>query len=601
MQEVTSPTSSAATTFDQMRTSALVDTTSQSRAFSDFLGLMSRSSTSTSSQGLVSQINSVQDLNTRQDVLAQAGIMVAAAAPVVAVATAATETAAAEATVNPTTVSGPLASTTQAATTSKNSKSKSSAKSSKDLNEDASAAKNAAVSRTAFEEAKPLLLKAGLTEAEIADLSTRVQAGTLTWGQLVQTVGTHMTGSKQGVQLSASETTEMQSLFQRLGFATDISAQMAQSVAKGDGLKVLSSIQNKLSTMSDDTSLDLDKGELATFFKALNLPTGTAAKLTQLLGSESTVADMKNALATMGQAMQDQRAKNAASDTELAKNLGKIMEKDVAKSARDTTQNTTQTTASSSEPKVQFELKTKDTNDTGWFDQRQKNQQKTSDDVWRSFVAKVRTDESGTQQSTTTAAQGSLSANAATTAKDALDAASRSAQSTAAQQGKTSSTAQAKAYEKVAAPKVLDQVSEAMLKDLGQGRKQLTIQLDPENLGKVQVMLQVKGKEVNAVLQAEDSQTATMLASNLESIKKTLEDQGLTVQNLEVQAGLTSRQDQQAAFSADQHNQAQQQQEMSRVFSQLRMMREESDGMALDMQNTDMQAILADQGLHIIA
>ena len=115
-------------------------------------------------------------------------------------------------------------------------------------------------------------------------------------------------------------------------------------------------------------------------------------------------------------------------------------------------------------------------------------------------------------------------------------------------------------------------------------------------------MLQVKGKEVSAVISAEDSSTAAMLNSNMEGLKKSLEDKGLTVQHMEVQTGLASRQDQQASFNADQHNQqAQEQQDMSRIFSQLRAMRSDSSSGALDMQNANMQAILADQGLHIIA
>ena len=50
-----------------------------------------------------------------------------------------------------------------------------------------------------------------------------------------------------------------------------------------------------------------------------------------------------------------------------------------------------------------------------------------------------------------------------------------------------------------------------------------------------------------------------------------------------------------------QHNQAQERQELSRLFSQLRMMRDDGADMAPDMHNMHMQAILADQGLHIIA
>lgn len=71
---------------------------------------------------------------------------------------------------------------------------------------------------------------------------------------------------------------------------------------------------------------------------------------------------------------------------------------------------------------------------------------------------------------------------------------------------------------------------------------------------------------------------------------------------MQVQTGLSSRQDQQAAFNANQHNQQaqEQQQDMSRVLSQLRMMR--ADGRhGPGYANTNMQAILADQGLHLIA
>lgn len=555
MQEVTSTKISTATVFDQLRSGVLVDTSSQSRAFADFLGLSSQTGGQAALQSLGTQINNVLDQTVRTDALQNDAASTLASGSTV----------------------------TQARQTMADS--------------GLGAAKNSPVSREAFEEAKPVLAKAGLTDSEIADLSTRVQAGALTWGQLVQSLGSHMTGAKKAMSLSASETADMQSLFQRLGFAGNVAAQMAQSVAQGDGLKVLSSIQNKLSTMPDDTSLGLDKGELATFFKALRLPASAASKLTQLLGSESTVADMKAALASMSQAMQDQRAKTGASDAELAKGLAKVMEKDVAKSARDASQSTTQTGSDTSGGQVGFELKTKDKNDTGWFSQHEKNQQKTSDDVWKSFLSKVRADDSPGQS-------GALSGSQVgqTSAKDALEAlAGKTAQAAGVQQGKAETAAPAKAYEKVAAPKVLDQVSEAMLKDLGQGRRQLTVQLDPENLGKVQVMLQVKGKEVAAVITAEDADTAAMLTANMENLRKTLEDQGLTVQNMEVQTGLASRQDQQAAFNAEQHNQAQERQELSRLFSQLRMLRGDAGELAPDVQNVDMQAILADHGLHLIA
>jgi len=302
MQEVTSTETKTSTIFDQLRASVLVDTSSKSRAFSDFLGLMTQSD----AQGATAQTSAALETTPSvsvplvENAPVQADVATAASAANTAAntASAAADTAAA---------------TVATAKDTLNAKVRQSSSES-----GASTAKNAPVSREAFEQAKPLLLKAGLTDAEMADLAARVQAGTLTWGQLVQNLGSHMTGAKKTVTLSASESADLQTLFQKLGFASDVSSQMVKSVAEGDGLKVLSSVQGKLATMQDDSSLDLDKNQLKTFFKAMNLPAETTAKLTQLLGSESTVADMKNAMAQISQAMQDQRAKTTASDTELA-------------------------------------------------------------------------------------------------------------------------------------------------------------------------------------------------------------------------------------------------------------------------------------------
>jgi flagellar hook-length control protein FliK len=615
MQEVTSTETKTSTIFDQMRASVLVDTSSKSRAFSDFLGLMTQSGT----QGAPQQSFAAPDA------APPASVPLVESAPVVQTATA-TTTATASAASAANAASGTAANAANAAASTANTAAETAhaaadvatatvstakdtlnAKIRQNASESgASAAKNAPVSREAFEQAKPLLRKAGLSDTEMADLAARVQAGTLTWGQLVQNLGSHMTGAKKAVALSASERTDLQAMFQKLGFASDAASEMVKSAAKGDGLTVLSSVQNKLATLQDDSSLDMDKNQLKTFFKAMNLPAETAAKLTQLLGPESTVADMKNAMAQISQALQDQRAKTTASDTELAKDLGKIMVKDAAKHARDITQTVTKAAGGTSEAQVGFELKTKDANDMSWFDQREKTPEqkasdKASDDAsWRSFTSKVRAEETAPQNA---AASSQQSAQAAATAKESssLEALARAGQNANVQQGKAETAQQAKTLERPAAPKVLEQVTEAMLKDLGQGRKQLTIQLDPENLGKAQVILQVKGKEISAMIQVEDAQTASMLSASMDSLKKTLEDQGLTVQNLEVQTGLASRQDQQAAFNADQHNQAQERQELSRLFSQLRMMRDDFGDMAPDMQNMHMQAILADQGLHIIA
>jgi flagellar hook-length control protein FliK len=579
MQEV-SATKSIADRFDQLRTSALVDTSSQARAFSDFLGLLSQ----TGQSGLLSSSNSRS--NSSQDLSPYLGagqqIDTSAGTSTLVQTTPSTTTQPQTATQSP-------AATTTTTTQSRQSSS------------DASlASRNTPVTRESFEEAKPLLAKAGLSDREIEELSAKAQAGSLTWGQLVQSLGSHMSGGKQSVKLSNEESLSLQTMFQKLGFSQDAAGKLVQSMSAGQGQNVLAAVMSKLSSMDADSTPGLSKDELSAFFKALRVPQGTADKLTAALGENSTAAQLKNALGNGAAAVQEQFAKTSANDADLAKSLSKIMDKDVAKAARDAESAAGKSGQDSGEPKIAYELKTKDKNDTSFFDQHEKSQQqKSSSDSWRDFLAKVRTDDSAVAQSAASQQAGVKSA--LQDAGSVRTAAATGLTTQLAAQGKAETTQQAKAYDKVQAPKVLDQVTEAMLKDLGQGRKQLTVTLDPEDLGRVQVMLQVKGKEVNAVIHAENAETANLLSSQMQNIRKSLEDQGLTVQNLDVQTGLASSQQQQQYYSAEEHNQAQERQEMSKLMSQLRLLRTDSSDMAQDVQNTDVQAIFADHSLHLIA
>ncbi len=596
MQEVPAIKTVSSDPFEQLRSAALVDTSSQAKAFSDFMGLLARSGQdkpATAPQPARAEASLFAD-----GAQAQAPAQAVPAAP--RVETVSSEPVRVAVDSSGASAPSPLVQSTTAAavntqarqagssTSSGSSGSASSAGSESRL----SSAKNAPVSREAFEEMRPVLAKAGLSEREIEDLASRVQAGTLTWGKLVHTLAGTMAGAKKPVELSASQAQGMASLFQKLGFSSEQAQGMVLDVAKGEGLKVLSNIQQKLATLPEGMTLSLDKQELQGLFKALRLPQDSAAKLAQFMEGERTVADMKSALNQLGQALQEQRAKGNAADTDIAKAIGRIMDKDVAKAGRDASQTTGQAQADSSTPHLTYEMKAKDRNDTSWFDQREKKQGKAEDGSWRDFLNKVRPEAEAQAQARTTQAG----------ARESLDAlGSRNASLQAAQQGRAEAAQQAKPFDKVAAPRMLDQVQEAMLKDLGQGRKQLTLNLDPESLGKLQIMLQVRDKDVNAVLRAEDADTARMLTAQLDTIKKTLEDQGLKVQSLEVQTGLSGGAGQQAQFSADQHNQAQERQELSRIFSQLRMLRADGSDVARDMHNEGVQAIIAERGLHIVA
>jgi len=108
---------------------------------------------------------------------------------------------------------------------------------------------------------------------------------------------------------------------------------------------------------------------------------------------------------------------------------------------------------------------------------------------------------------------------------------------------------------------VLRQVESGMLRNLGQGANRLTLNLTPDELGSVTVMLTVKDKDVQAVIRAETPEAAKILSENMVRVRESLEQQGLKVSKLDVQTSLAQQQDQSAWQGASQHNEARRQQE----------------------------------------
>ncbi|MFP5259338.1 MAG: flagellar hook-length control protein FliK [Acidobacteriota bacterium] len=140
---------------------------------------------------------------------------------------------------------------------------------------------------------------------------------------------------------------------------------------------------------------------------------------------------------------------------------------------------------------------------------------------------------------------------------------------------KTSATGQqAKTYDPALAARIARQVETGILKNIGQEAKQLTVKLNPEELGPLQVTLSVKDKEVRAVITADNADAAAVLQEQAAKIKQHLEDQGFKVSKLDVQTGLA--QDNQAAWdSPERHNEAREQRAaMDRMRTTARLARE---------------------------
>lgn len=148
---------------------------------------------------------------------------------------------------------------------------------------------------------------------------------------------------------------------------------------------------------------------------------------------------------------------------------------------------------------------------------------------------------------------------------------------------------------------VYQQVENGAFKNLGQGVKQLVIRLDPADLGQVSVILQVRGKEVQAVLRSSNQETSLALNEQLGQLRTQLEAQGLKVGKLEVQTQLADSQDQSQWQGAENHNRYQENQELAMSAKRWRTLERVAPDLARDVQNSPQREKLSQSGLDIFA
>ncbi|MFW5792410.1 MAG: flagellar hook-length control protein FliK, partial [Desulfohalobiaceae bacterium] len=175
----------------------------------------------------------------------------------------------------------------------------------------------------------------------------------------------------------------------------------------------------------------------------------------------------------------------------------------------------------------------------------------------------------------------------------------------AATQGQTLSPAAARADLQAAAVNrgVYRMVESGIFQNLGQGRRQLTLRLSPPELGSLSVMLQVRNKDVQAVIRTSSDEAGRIVGEQLAQLRQSLENQGLKVSRLEVQTQLKDGPSSQGWMGADGHNQAREQQfeTLSWVRRWLGTRQAEGDETAQGVQSSLVMEQISSDGLDIFA
>lgn len=461
----------------------------------------------------------------------------------------------------------------------------------------------------------------GMTKEEIAEIEEEINSEEgLTWGQFVARLSQKMADLRK-VELDAEQKEELGNFFAKLGFTEKESGELIARLENGEQADVLKEIQAKIEAMPETKNLLITKDELQAFSAAMNFSKEFTAKLKENFAKNVLPKDMKEAFTLMRQEMANMDDK----DRELVRAVGKQFAQAMEKNVKDSTaakeieqavdlkprvaedkpkvetrhelkeeikqeaktdikeavetrrESLTETATRASDEKKAMPEKAKVQAEVG----EQNNKQESENDTWNNFFAKLKDD---SQQ-----------------VRSQLQAKADAAQALKADATDLTAKARASNWEKVSAPKVMRQVETAFLQNLSNGTKRLTLQLTPENLGKLNVMLQVHGKEVSATIRAENPEAARIITENLEVIKNSLESQGLKVEKLDVQAGLADAKSDQNWFGNDQHNLARDREAMAHMRSHMKAMREGRATVAQDMQSIRESAIRAEQGLYVIA
>lgn len=154
---------------------------------------------------------------------------------------------------------------------------------------------------------------------------------------------------------------------------------------------------------------------------------------------------------------------------------------------------------------------------------------------------------------------------------------------------------------KTRSAEVYRQVEAGAFRDLGQGNKQLVIRLDPPDLGQVSVVLQVRGKEVQAVLRTSNQEASQALAEQLGQLRSQLESQGLRVSRLEVQTQLADSQTDSQWQGAEQHNRYQENRELAVTAQRLRSLGRVESTLAQDVQTSHHKENISLTGVDVFA
>ena len=378
--------------------------------------------------------------------------------------------------------------------------------------------------------------------------------------------------------LSDGDRQQLNMFLRKLGFSEDDAAAAVAHLEGGGDINVWVAIAQRLSRMNPEEAIDVSASEIDVLGRAFRLNGQQRDILNKLFAGEDkqlSPESLKSALATLAQEMAQRNKSDAKLNQALEDSLGKIRQalldrqkiEDAAnnRGSKEALQKEAMfKDSATAKADGMAPLPAKGKNAENLKDYAQSMTEKIADAAKEAALQNNGQDkvhphadrdfadhnfdprqQYGRQNQTGTGKGQAESGQLAGRASDkqaVVSAESLTARTDFAVQMNFTQAAQhtaAEAKQNAAfAQQVFQQVENGMLRSLADGTKQLNIQLTPENLGTVTVLLSMKNKELTAIIRPENPEAAKAIEDQLHNLRLTLEQQGLKVERLEVRQQL---------------------------------------------------------------
>lgn len=505
---------------------------------------------------------------------------------------------------------------------------------------------NLTLTREDFAGLREGLAKYGFSAAELDELQAQVNSkGGLAWGRLVSAVARKMAGRDAfPAELSGDETRAIQNFFQKAGCTPQEASDLLGKLRAGETSAVWSALEARLAALPEGAALDLEGDEIAALGQALRLDSGQQGRLRTARAADGSARLATRELKAVLAELKTDAARKASESASTATALRDLVAA-AYESARDKAG-----AAANADRRPGDEARRARLLADAARDERRAGKEEyrplsgkgaQGEEQGGSLASRLpgdgrsrlaqdgggRTSGEGREQGGERAGADAAKAEARTeeqkawsdfwgkVARDRAGSAEVRVEArpaagenlsgpvpagSAAPRAEAPQAAAAPGLEKFAPREMLRQVESGIYKTLNEGAKQLTLRLDPPELGKLNLQITVRGQEVSVALKAENADAGRMLQENLHQLRQTLEDQGLKVGKMEVQTQLSNGNSGQGWSGADRHNEARERDEAARALDRMRLLRG-GDGVVREMQSGDVTAIHSHAGLSVIA